>query len=374
MTISSSRMAGEPAELMTRHILRSLRAAVRRSLMVRMTLDIFNSFVSVLFDALALFGTPALNWPPGSGTPVIELRAFCATPTGRAAVPFGIGEPTTLRVSLLTSPAKAPVDVTGAAHSEKDGGMPASSPPVVGVALRLRSRRLAIARMAIALLGLATLGAVALLWAGAAVRAGRTVFPIDLPIVETLAAHRTGLMNSAARVISTVASPVGLALTLTVLIGILIGMARRSGHQWRQDAWQTALAAVATQGGIGLLESGIKAWVARPRPPQNLAVPGVSARGFAFPSGHTSQSTAVYGLVAVLLCRFSHRRWQRIVVALLAALAIAIVGFARLYLGVHWLSDVLAGWLLGLSWLGVVLSTWTAAKLYLRKGDLPGLG
>lgn len=262
----------------------------------------------------------------------------------------------------------------GGSHAEKDGVMPTKSSPGATVTARYPPRRLAAVRLAIALLWLAALGAAALSWAGAAVRAGRTVFPIDLPIVEWLAAHRTAWMIAAARVISTVAGPLGLALTLAVLIGSLIGMARWSGRQWRRDWWQTAVAAVMTQGGIGLLESGIKAWVARPRPPHVLAVPNVSARGFAFPSGHTTQSTAVYGLIAVLLCRFLQLRWQRTIVAVVAALAIATVGFARLYLGLHWFSDVLAGWLLGLSWLGVVLAAWTAVKLYLRDGDLPGLG
>jgi membrane-associated phospholipid phosphatase len=216
-------------------------------------------------------------------------------------------------------------------------------------------------------LWLGVLGTVAVLWAGAAVHAGRTVFPIDLPIVEFLAHHRSSISTAAARTISTVASPVGLWLT----VAVLAALARWPGGSWRSSGWQPALAAAATLGGIQLIDIAAKALVARPRPPLTLAVPGVSASGFAFPSGHTSQSTAIYGLIVVLLWRHYRKPAGRVAIAVLGVAAILSVGWARLYLGVHWFSDVLAAWLLGLSWLTVVLAAWTAWRIYHQNDDLP---
>ncbi|MDQ2739326.1 MAG: phosphatase PAP2 family protein, partial [Actinomycetota bacterium] len=74
----------------------------------------------------------------------------------------------------------------------------------------------------------------------------------------------------------------------------------------------------------------------------------------------TSQSTAVYGLIAVLLWQRYRGRTQRIATVMLGLAAILAVGMSRLYLGVHWFSDVLFGWVLGASWLAVALAAWTA--------------
>lgn len=212
---------------------------------------------------------------------------------------------------------------------------------------RHSSRRSVFVRFALALVWLGALGAAAVAAAGAAVHAGRTVFPVDLPIVEWLAGHRSAVMTLSARVVTTAASPVGLVITLLLVIGV---------NRWRRGNWQPAVAAAVTWGGIVLVESSVKAWVARPRPPLRLAVDHVPAHGFSFPSGHTAQSTAVYGFLAVLLWRHFAQKVRRITIVVVAVLAISAVGFSRLYLGVHWFSDVLAGWLIGLSWLAVVLA------------------
>jgi len=88
----------------------------------------------------------------------------------------------------------------------------------------------------------------------------------------------------------------------------------------------------------------VKLVIARPRPPGE---PLVSAPGYSFPSGHTLNSTVTYGLIALVAWRsplpFPARR---VVVAALVAL-IALIGLSRIALGVHYPSDVLAGWLAG---------------------------
>lgn len=89
--------------------------------------------------------------------------------------------------------------------------------------------------------------------------------------------------------------------------------------------------------------------VARQRPPQSLHL--VTASGFSFPSGHTATATVGYGLAAVLVLALGVRqKW--LVVAAAVAVA-ACVGFSRVYLGVHWPSDVMGGWTYGVTWLAI---------------------
>ena len=85
-----------------------------------------------------------------------------------------------------------------------------------------------------------------------------------------------------------------------------------------------------------------------PKPPASTAV-----AGFSFPSATVTLATVVYGFFAVLIARElpgRNRAWPYVV----AALVVGLLGFARLYLGAHWLSDVLAGTLLGLLWIAAL--------------------
>lgn len=85
-----------------------------------------------------------------------------------------------------------------------------------------------------------------------------------------------------------------------------------------------------------------------PKPPAATAV-----AGFSFPSATVTLATVVYGFFAVLIARElpgKRRAWPYVV----AALLVGLLGFARLYLGAHWLSDVLAGILLGLLWIAAL--------------------
>ncbi len=77
-----------------------------------------------------------------------------------------------------------------------------------------------------------------------------------------------------------------------------------------------------------------------------MRVTEVGAHGFSFPSGHATLAAAGYGALAVVVVRQYPRRLVRVAVWTAAVAAAAAVGFARLYLGVHWMTDVLAGWLL----------------------------
>ena len=87
--------------------------------------------------------------------------------------------------------------------------------------------------------------------------------------------------------------------------------------------------------------------VARARPPANDWVSG--AAGFSFPSGHTTDATLAAGVAVVVLARRFPSR-GRLIVVMGVCYAVA-VGFTRVYLGVHWPSDVVGGWLFATVWL-----------------------
>lgn len=82
--------------------------------------------------------------------------------------------------------------------------------------------------------------------------------------------------------------------------------------------------------------------------------------GYSFPSGHSATAMLLYGLLAYWLIRGQHRTGNRVMIGLVAVSLIGIVGFSRIYLGGHFLSDVIGGYLLGICWLivGIVLTEW----------------
>ncbi len=100
---------------------------------------------------------------------------------------------------------------------------------------------------------------------------------------------------------------------------------------------------------VGAAATGyaLKELVARARP--DGLIPAIAETGFSFPSGHSAASMAFYGFLAFLIFRLYPE--YRKAALLIAAGIIILIGFSRLYLGVHYLSDVLAGYALGALWL-----------------------
>ena len=99
----------------------------------------------------------------------------------------------------------------------------------------------------------------------------------------------------------------------------------------------------------------------RDRPPMILhLVPAVNA---SFPSGHATLSATVYLTLGALIAHFAPRRRVRVYALTTAVLLAVIVGCSRVYLGVHWPTDVLAGWCVGAAW---ALVCWSAALMWER--------
>ena len=114
-------------------------------------------------------------------------------------------------------------------------------------------------------------------------------------------------------------------------------------------------------GGVSLFVQLGKRTFDRARPQQVAYYPEV---GYSFPSGHSAVAMTLYGLLAYWAIRRLHTTTARVLVGIGAACLILAVGFSRIYLGVHFLSDVLGGYLLGIGWLsvGIILSEWQQKK------------
>jgi len=117
---------------------------------------------------------------------------------------------------------------------------------------------------------------------------------------------------------------------------------------WRRGHPRLAVFLVVTALGGGLLDTVVKEAVDRPRP--SLVDPVATAHGKSFPSGHTMSSTFVYGALVLVFLPVIGRRYRPVVIGGAVILVLAI-GFSRLALGVHYITDVVGGFVLGLAWL-----------------------
>ena len=168
--------------------------------------------------------------------------------------------------------------------------------------------------------------------------------------------YRTSALTLLAKSVTFLGTDVVLYVLLA-LLGVLV---------WRRtQRWQPLVLALAWLGAGQLVRLAINQAVSRPRPPQYLQL--VAARGYAFPSGHTATATIGYGLLvglAVILAPRS-RRWAT-TAALMLALA---VGVSRVYLGVHWPTDVLGGWSLGVAWLALAETAVLSVRLITKRRE-----
>ena len=119
---------------------------------------------------------------------------------------------------------------------------------------------------------------------------------------------------------------------------------------WRGKRWDALTLLIATFTGRGLVILQ-KDYFARLRPEENLRLVEVSYQSF--PSGHAANSTIAYVGLALLLFVDPERRRVAVIAAMILAL---MIGISRPMLGVHWPSDVVAGWAFGLLWLALVLA------------------
>jgi membrane protein DedA with SNARE-associated domain len=165
-------------------------------------------------------------------------------------------------------------------------------------------------------------------------------------------------------------TPLVQAITELGNAAVLIGLIALAGLGWwtRTRSWRPLWLLASAYLGAEVLSDTVKDLTHRPRPPAAQAIGHLT--GFAFPSGHATKATAVYGMLAALLAAATSS-WARKVALWTAALLVAgLVGLSRLYLGAHWLTDVLGGFALGGVWLFAVLTAVRTVDA-LRRGRQP---
>jgi undecaprenyl-diphosphatase len=120
---------------------------------------------------------------------------------------------------------------------------------------------------------------------------------------------------------------------------------------WYRRDGDHLLLLLVTMVGAGFLDGVLKLAFHRPRPDPFF---GVKPSTFSFPSGHALISLCFYGLIAGMASFQLHARWQRAAVWSAAGVMVGLIGLSRIYLGVHWPSDVLAGYSAAVIWMGAI--------------------
>ncbi|WP_238587958.1 phosphatase PAP2 family protein [Rhodococcus sp. 311R] len=153
----------------------------------------------------------------------------------------------------------------------------------------------------------------------------------DGPVTDWMVDHRSGVLDQIAVAITDLGSPVATAL-LGITCGVFIS--------WRARSVVPGLIVIGTVGAAAVASSVVKALVGRERPPTNIQV--LLETDHSFPSGHVTGTAALVGIVVLVLSAHRTAAVKRLL--MLAAVTITIVvALTRLYLGVHWLTDVIVG-------------------------------
>lgn len=169
---------------------------------------------------------------------------------------------------------------------------------------------------------------------------------LDRPVLDWVMTLRT----PASEAVVTAFTNLGQTLPMVVIGGFLM-IALYLRFRRRTIV---VLMLVAAAGGITFTLVG-KALVGRSRPPLIDAVPPYET-SFSFPSGHTLNSTVVAGMLAYLVVWLTSRWWVRVVAVVAAVLWAVAMGLSRVFLGHHWLTDVVFAWLFGLAWLALLIT------------------
>lgn len=175
---------------------------------------------------------------------------------------------------------------------------------------------------------------------------------LDRPALNEAISLRSPGLDRVVTDFTHLGGPTGMTIIAAVITALLV---------WRWRAWTPLVLMVIAVAGSLLLTTVGKDVIGRVRPPHVDAVPPFESSP-SFPSGHALNSTVIAGLVAYLILLRLTSTLTRVVTVVLAGAWAVGIGLSRVFLGHHWLTDVMFGWVVGLAWLFSVI---TAHRLFL---------
>lgn len=197
----------------------------------------------------------------------------------------------------------------------------------------------------------AALGVVGFVALASHVQSGTTQ-AFDDAVIRWMGAHHTKGLDTI--MIELTALGTGTVVIMIVAVAALFLVL--TSHRY-----SAILLLASTAGGL-VLNNVLKLGFHRPRPA--IFLPAVHTISSSFPSGHAMSAAIVYTTVAYLAARLIKRRWARWLVMTAAFILIALIAISRLYLGVHYPSDVIAGVVIGLGWAGFCMATLEAIQKF----------
>lgn len=184
--------------------------------------------------------------------------------------------------------------------------------------------------------------------------AGRTQH-FDDAVLRWVSTHHTHVLDGVMLEITALGT--GIVVLMIVCVAALF-------LTLTKHKYSALLLLVATAGGL-VLDLVLKLRFDRPRP--HIFTWGTNAISSSFPSGHAMSATIVYSTVAYLAARLQRRQWARWVTLIVAAVVILLICDSRVYLGVHYPSDVLAGMIIGLAWAAFCMATLEAIQRFSQR-------
>ena len=178
--------------------------------------------------------------------------------------------------------------------------------------------------------------------------------PVELAIIDVVQKKRPPFLQFVIRTLSTLAGSAALLNVLVVPTAIVL---------WRRRLRLEATMAIGISWTCALVRILIRQVVSRPRPNPLLVHISARKQTKSFPSGHVTSSLTFWGwlfALGILQWRGS-RPWQKALLSL-PAMCIVLVGPTRIYLGEHWATDVLGGYLFGGGWLGLAVQVYLFLK------------
>lgn len=188
-----------------------------------------------------------------------------------------------------------------------------------------------------------------------AVQANNGIALVDRPLLDWILTVRTPPLNEAVAFYSNTGGP----LLQPVLAGLVVVFLC-----WRWRSWTPLVLVVLAEAGALAVTVLGKQLVGRARPPLAESIPPYEYTA-SFPSGHTLNATVIAGIVCYLLLHWFRTRGVRTLAVVVAVLYAVTMGLSRVYLGHHWLTDVIAGWLIGIGWVAVIITLhrlWLTAR------------